>query len=205
MSSTKKIKDTQYKKIIIKYNERNKSGYSFKTYNKYPFLKAYISKEKFRHILDQANIIIYDSKIKKAKFDKMYIHKCINILFVIVIFFMGIYVPILFYLNEFPEQLQNKYMNIGFSCSFISIIILFIIEGYNSLRKIEGSKTLYEFFRDDIINYIEKLNNEYKEAMIFKFDQINKNIICFIRLEQKDNDNNNNKKLGDTIPKTNDI
>ena len=41
--------------------------------------------------------------------------------------------------------------------------------------------------------------------MIFKFDQNNKNIICFVRLEKKDILNNNNKKWGDTIPKTNEI
>ena len=103
------------------------------------------------------------------------------------------------------EEMQDKVITWGVFCFFISVIILFIIEGYNSLRKVEGSKTLFEFFRDDMINYIEKLNNEYKEDMIFKFDQNNKNIICFVRLEKKDILNNNNKKWGDTIPKTNEI
>ena len=204
MSTIKKNKDIQYKKIIIKYNEKDNSCYSFKTYNKYPFLKTYLSKEKFRDILDQANIIIYDSKIKKAKFDKISINICTNILFVIVILFIGIYVSF-FYFMPGDEETENQIITLGVLCFFISVIILLIIEGYNSLRKVEGSKTLFEFFRDDMINYIEKLNNEYKEDMIFKFDQNNKNIICFVRLEKKDILNNNNKKWGDTIPKTNEI
>ena len=204
MSTIKKNKDIQYKKIIIKYNEKNNTRYSFKIYNKYPFLKSYLSKEKFRDILDKANIIIYDSKIKKAKFDKISLNIGINILFVIAILFIGIYVA-LYYFMPGDEEMQDKVITWGVFCFFISVIILFIIEGYNSLRKVEGSKTLFEFFRDDMANYIEKLNNEYKEDMIFKFDQNNKNIICFVRLEQKDMLNNNNKKWGDTIPKTNEI
>ena len=47
----KKIKeDEHYKKIIIKYNDKTSSRYSLKTYNKYPFLRSYISKEKFNEI-----------------------------------------------------------------------------------------------------------------------------------------------------------
>ena len=205
MSTIKKNKAIQYKKIIIKYNDKEKTRYSFKTYNKYPFLKAYLSKEKFREILDQANIIIYDSKIKKAKFDKMSINKSTNILFIIAILFLGLYFILFYFKPGVEEDSENASITLGILCFFISVIILLIIEGYNSLRTVEGSKTLFEFFRDDMVNYIDKLNNEYKEEMIFKFDQSNKNIICFVRLDQKDMLNNNNKKWGDTIPKTNEI
>ena len=202
MSSTKKNKDIQYKKIIIEYNEKENARYSFKAYYKYPFLKSYISKAKFRDILDHANIIIYDSKMKKAKYDKLEINKCINILFIIAIFFIFIYTNLLYFMLA-EEKIQIHIMTGGVFCFFISAIILFIIEGYNSLRKVEGNKTLYEFFKYDMINYIEKLNNKYKEDMNFKFDQNNKNIICFVRLYQKDTNNNN--KLGDTIPKSHEI
>ena len=204
MSSTSKDKDTQYKKIIIKYNEKENSRYSFKIYNKNPFLKSYITKEKFRDILDQANIIVYDSKIKKAKFDKIHINKYINILFVLAIFLILTYTFLLFFMPG-DGSLHNQFITFGVVCFFISVILLLIIEGNNSLRKVEGNKTLYEFFRDDMIKYMEKLNNEYREAMIFKFDKINKDIICYVKLQQRDMNINNNKKWGDTIPKTNDI
>ena len=57
-----------YKKIIIKYDDKITSTYSLNTYNEYPFLQEYISKQNFIEILDKANIIIYSAKMKKAKF-----------------------------------------------------------------------------------------------------------------------------------------
>ena len=53
----KKGVQNRYKKIIIKYDDKITFTYSFNTYNEYPFLKNFISKENFFEILDKANII----------------------------------------------------------------------------------------------------------------------------------------------------
>ena len=58
------------KKIIIKYSDKTSSRFSIKTYNKYPFLRNYISKEKFNEILDKANIIFMILKLKKQNLIK---------------------------------------------------------------------------------------------------------------------------------------
>ena len=66
----KNIEEADYRRIIIRYDEKITLFYSFKTYNKYPFLQNYIKKKDFNNILDKANIIIYDAKIKKKNLIK---------------------------------------------------------------------------------------------------------------------------------------
>jgi len=182
----KKLKeDDRYKKIIIKYNDKTSTRYSLKTYNKYPFLRNYISKEKFNDILDKLNIIIYDAKIKKANFDKVEISKWVYILILISFFFVICYIFLFFY-SPRVENNQNIMKIFGSIFFFGALSILLLIEGYYSFRKLEGDKTLYDFYKDDIINFIEKVNDEWKDFIIFKFDERNKNIICYIKIDPND-------------------
>ena len=37
-----------------------------------------------------------------------------------------------------------------------------------------------------MINYIESVNDEWKDFIIFKFDERNKNIICYIKIDPND-------------------
>ena len=183
----KKLKeDDRYKKIIIKYNDKLSIPYSLKTYNKYPFLRNYISKEKFNEILDKANIIIYDSKIKKAKFDKVEISNWVYMLISISFIFIICYI-ILFFYSPRVENNQSIMKIIGTLFFFGALLLLFVIEVYYSFRKLEGDKTLYYFYKDEIINYIEKVNDEWKDFIIFKFDERNKYIICYIKIDPNDN------------------
>ena len=182
----KKLKeDDRYKKIIIKYSEKTSSRYSLKTYNKYPFLRNYISKEKFNEILDRANIIIYDSKIKKAKFDKVEISKWVYFLILIAFILIILYI-LLFYYSPRVENNQNIMKIFGVLFFFAALLLLLVIEGYYSFRKLEGDKSLYDFYKDDMINYIERVNDEWKDFIIFKFDERNKNIICYIKVDPND-------------------
>ena len=183
----KKLKeDDRYKKIIIKYNDKESTRYSLKTYNKYPFLRNYISKEKFNEILDKANIIIYDAKIKKAKFDKVEISNWVYMLISISFIFIICYIILFFYS---PRVENNQRIMTIFGILFFcgALLLLFVVEGYYSFRKLEGDKTLYYFYKDEIINYIEKVNDEWKDFIIFKFDERNKNIICYIKIDPNDN------------------
>ena len=62
---------------------------------------------------------------------------------------------------------------------FGALILLLIVEGYYySFKNLEGDKTLYDFYKDDIINYIEKVNNEWKDIIIFKFDEKSKKLFA---------------------------
>ena len=183
----KKLKeDDRYKKIIIKYNEKEATRYSLKTYNKYPFLRNYISKEKFNEILDNANIIIYDAKIKKATFDKVEISNWVYMLIAISFMFTISYIVLFFYCPR-VEKNQNIMKLFGTLFFFVALVLLFVVEGYYSFRKLEGDKTLYYFYKEDMINYIEKVNDEWKDTIIFKFDERNKNIICYIKIDPNDN------------------
>ena len=182
----KKLKeDDRYKKIIIKYSDKTSSRYSLKTYNKYPFLRNYISKEKFNEILDKANIIIYDAKIKKAKFDKVEINNWVYFLILISFIFIVLYI-FLFYYSPRVENSQTIMKIFGTVFFLGALILLLVIEGYYSFRRLEGDKALYDFYKDDIINYIEKVNDEWKDLIIFKFDERNKNIICYIKVDPND-------------------
>lgn len=194
MFSTTNQKNCINHKIVIEYNDKDFQRYSLKTYYKYPFIKEYISKEKFTNILDKANIIIADSKLKKTKFDKIEINNWIYLLIAIVLIFIIIY-TCLFYFIPRTEKHYNRMRICGIVFFFLSILILFIIEGYNSLRSIENSKTLFDFYKDDMINYIKELNDEYKDSMIFEFDENNKNIICNFKTKGIDTIKNNDKKF----------
>jgi len=183
----KKLKeDERYKKIIIKYDDKTSIPYSLKTYNKYPFLRNYISKEKFNEILDKANIIIYDAKIKKAQFDKVEISNWVYLFYIISFILITCFIFLFFHC---PRTEKNQFLMkmIGTVFFFGALILLLIVEGYYSFRNLEGDKTLYDFYKDDIINYIEKVNNEWKDIIIFKYDEKNKNIICHIKIDPTHN------------------
>ena len=191
-------KNSVNQKIVIQYNDKDCQRHSLKFYFKYPFLKAYISKEKFADILDKANIIINDSKLKKAKFDKIEINNWIYILIALVLIFIVIYICLFYYIPR--TEKHHKGMRIcGIVFFFLSILILFIIEGHNSLRTIENNKTLFDFYKDDMINYIKELNDEYKDSMIFEFDEKNKNIICHVKTKGKDANKKKDKKFLEKI------
>jgi hypothetical protein len=199
----KKIKeDDRYKKIIIKYNDKTSSRYSLKTYNKYPFLRNYISKEKFNEILDKANIIIYDAKIKKAKFDKVEISSWVYFLIIISFIFIVLYI-ILFFYSPRVEKNQNIMKIFGVIFFFGALLSLLVIEGYYSFKRLEGDKTLYDFYKDDIINYIEKVNDEWKDFIIFKFDERSKNIICYIKVDPNDTNVDKNEIDKKSLNKSN--
>ena len=199
----KKIKeDDRYKKIIIKYNDKTSSRYSLKTYNKYPFLRNYISKEKFNEILDKANIIIYDAKIKKAKFDKVEIGSWVYFLILISFIFIILYIFLFFY-SPRVEKNQNIMKIFGVIFFFGALLSLLVIEGYYSFKRLEGDKTLYDFYKDDIINYIEKVNDEWKDFIIFKFDERSKNILCYIKVDPNDTNVDKNEIDKKSLNKSN--
>ena len=96
-----------YKKIIIKYDEKTTARYSLKSFSNFPFLKNYITKEKFKNIIDKANIIIYDAKMKKAKFDTVEINTFTYFLIITSLVFIIVY-GVLFYISPRIEDYQIK-------------------------------------------------------------------------------------------------
>ena len=192
MFLAKKIKDDdRYKKIIIKYNDKINSGYSLTEYNKFPFLRSYISKEEFNNILDKANIIIYDSKIKKDKFDKVEINIWTYILIILSLVFTLIYIFLFYYIPRTENHYLGKKIS-GIVFFAAAIILLLGIEIFYSFKTIEEDKNLFYFYKDDLISYFEKVNNKLKNSIIFKFDEFNKNLI--IKIDPNDKINYNNIK-----------
>ena len=174
----------KYKKIVIQYNGRISSRYSLKTYNRYPILKNLIIKEKFNNIIDEMNIIIYDAKIKKEKYNKVKINHFTYILFLVSIISTLIYF-ILFYYAPRIEYNQKILKISGIIFFFLSIIILLSLEIFFIKRKVQGDKPLIEFYKDDIIKYLGGLNEKWKGKMIFSYDEMLKNINCFIKIENE--------------------
>lgn len=192
--SKKKTEEENYKKIVIKYDEKTTSRYSIKTYNKYPFLANYIKKNEFNNILDKANIIIYDAKMKKAKFDKVIISNLTYLLIIIALLFTLIFTLLFYYAPRTEENKTTmKALGIIFFCA--SIIILLGLEGYNIFHKISGDKTLFDFYRDDIIKYLNEVNKEWKELIIFNFDEKTKNLICKVKIGDKNSMDSNGNNL----------
>ena len=177
-----------YKKIIIKYDDKITSTYSLNTYNEYPFLQEYISKQNFIEILDKANIIIYSAKMKKAKFDKVEVNKITYILVFISVIFIIIYIFLFYYAPRVSiNNSKLKVSGIIFFC--LAVIIIIGIELFFSFSKIHGDKTLFYFYKKDMLNYIDNLNKKWKNVMFFKFDKSNKNIICFVKINKDYNEN----------------
>jgi len=185
-----KKQDENYKKIEIKYDELSATHYSFKLFRRHPFIKNYIPKDKFINIIDKANIIIYDAKLKKAKFDKVEINKFAYLLLLSALILIIIYI-FLFYYSPRIEKNRTKLKNCGLIFFCITVFLLFLLEILNSIRKIEGDKTLFDFYKDDMNNYIDQLNEIYKDKIIFNFDENNKNITCYIKIDNNSFDNNN--------------
>jgi hypothetical protein len=192
--SKKKTEEENYKKIVIKYDEKTTSRYSIKTYNKYPFLANYIKKNEFNNILDKANIIIYDAKMKKAKFDKVIISNLTYLLIIVALLFTLIFTLLFYYAPRTKENRTTmKALGIIFFCA--SIIILLGLEGYNIFHKISGDKTLFDFYRDDIIKYLNEVNKEWKDLIIFNFDEKTKNLICKVKIGDKNSMDCNGNNL----------
>lgn len=186
-------KEVQYKKIIIDYDEKVTMSYSFKTYNKYySFLINIITKEEFNKIIDELNIIICDAKLKKSKFDKVEKNMFIYTVFILLSFIFVLAYIFLFYFTPRNEKSHKKLRTSGLIFFCTSIFILICLEIYNSTRKIQGDKTLLEFYKDNIINYINNQNIIWKDKLIFNFDEKTKNIICFIKFEGKNSNKDSN-------------
>ena len=192
--------EEKYKKIIIEYDDKINLYYSFKTYNQYyPFLVNNISREQFNQIIDDMNIIICNGKMKKAKFDKIDKNIFIYAIFFIFAFIFILIYILLFYFAPRKDKNQQKLKISGIIFFCVTIFMLILLQIYNSARKIEADKTLLEFYKDDMIKYIDNLNIIWKETFIFNFDESNKNIICFSKYDKSkpqsqkfDNNNNNN-------------
>ena len=198
----KKDDTNSYKKLIIKYDDKITSTYSLNTYNEYPFLKNIVSKNKFTEILDKANILIYSAKMKKAKFDKVEISKITYVLIFISFVFTIIYIFLFYYIPRVNKD--TKIMKtIGIIFFILSLIILIGIEIFFITQKVQGDKTLYYFYKKDMKLYIEELNKKWKNVMFFKFDKINKNIICYVKVN-KDNDEDDNINDSENIINTKD-
>jgi hypothetical protein len=198
----KKDDTNSYKKLIIKYDDKITSTYSLNTYNEYPFLKNIVSKNKFTEILDKANILIYSAKMKKAKFDKVEISKITYVLIFISFVFTIIYIFLFYYILRVNKD--TKIMKtIGIIFFILSLIILIGIEIFFMTQKVQGDKTLYYFYKKDMKLYIEELNKKWKNVMFFKFDKINKNIICYVKVN-RDNDEDDNINDSENIINTKD-
>ena len=189
----------KYKKVVIQYNHKVSSRYSFKTYNKYPFLKNYITKEKFNNIIDKANIIIYDAKIKKEEYYQVKINNFTYILFLISLIFALAYILLIYYAPR--TEHNRKIIKIsGIVFFYLSIIILLFTEIFYILRKVQGDKPLIYFYKDDIISYLGRLNEIWKGKIIFNYDEITNNINCFIKNDEIINialNNYNNIRISD--------
>ena len=180
--------DEQYKKIIIQYDHKITCLYSLGLYNKHPFLNNYITKDKFNDIINKANIILCDAKLKKSKYDKVEINKITYLLFSLAFICTLIFI-LLFYFTPRNEKYQKKLIITGFAFFCSSIFILLCLEAYNSFRKIQGDRTLISFYKSEIINYVDKLNSLWKDKMIFNYDEKTKNIICYVKIDANNSKN----------------
>ena len=180
----KSKEEANYKSIIIEYDKKISSIYPLNIYNNYPFLKKYISKEEFNKIIDNVNIIIYDSKIQKEKFDKIKISSETYALFLLSLILTIGYLILFYYA---PRNRKNQIILIIFGIIFLFLAcsILILVELFHISKKIQGEKTLYEFYVNDIKKYLEKVNQIWKDKLIFYYDEKTKNIICYIKIPNK--------------------
>ena len=176
-------KNIQYKKIIIEYDNKITLRYPFKVYKKNPILKNVISKENFFDIIDKANIILCDAKMKKAKFDKVEINIFTYLIFLLSFIFTIIYI-ITFYYSPRAKDIQIRLKNCGIIFFSISLFVLFCTEIFFSLRKIKGDQNLLYFYRNEMINYLNSVNEIWKGKMIFSFDENTKNITCHLIIDE---------------------
>lgn len=194
MISKQTIDEDLYKKVIIKYDEKLTCRYSLKGYNKYPFLKYIITKEKFIKIIDKANIIISDAKMRKSKYDKVEISKAIYGLFLLTFIFTIIYI-FLFYYSPRAERNQNKLKIFGIIFFCIPVAILSFMASSNFRRAITGDRPLIEFYKLEMINYIRNLNQQYKDKLIFNLDENTKDIICNVKVDENYSKNSENDSI----------
>ena len=183
-----------FKKVIIKYDEKITCRYSLKVYNKYPFLKYIITKEKFNKIIDKANIIISDARIKKSIYDKVEINKSTYLLFLLALIFTIIYL-FLFYYSPRTEKNQNKLKICGIVFFCLSIAILFFIETINFKTIISGDKALFEFYKYEMMDYIKNLNKYWKDKIIFNLDEATKDIICNVKVDENYSKSSENESM----------
>ena len=64
---------------------------------------------------------------------------------------------------------------------FLACSVLIFIEFFHISRTIQGEKSLYEFYVNDIKKYLEKVNRIWKDKLLFYYDEKTKNIICYIK------------------------
>ena len=194
MISNQTLDEDLFRKVIIKYDEKITCRYSLKVYSKYPFLKYIITKEKFNKIIDKANIIISDAKIRKSKYDKVEINKYTYALILLTLIFTIIYI-FLFYYSPRIEKNQNKLKICGILFFCLSIGILFFIETINFRSVINGDRLLFDFYKYEMMDYIKNLNKYWKNKMIFSLDENTKDIICNVKVDENYSNNMEDESL----------
>jgi hypothetical protein len=193
--------EANYKRIIIELDKKISSIYPLSIYNNYPFLKKYITKEEFNKIIDNVNIIIYDSKIKKEKFDTIKISFETYALFLLSLI-LTIGHLILFYYAPRNRKNQILLKVFGIIFLFLACSVLIFIEFFHISRTIQGEKSLYEFYVNDVKKYLEKVNRIWKDKLIFYYDEKTKNIICYIYVLKILNKNKKPEETGSNNSKS---
>jgi hypothetical protein len=166
--------------IIITSNENN---YSFnkKSYID-KFLAHLISKDEWDKILLDAGKVMSASWGKKKVKDQIKLPKSIVLLGLLCVVLIIIYM-ITLYLSTSAED-GTALLGIAIICICASSIIAMILAVYNFSRKLERFKSLEEIISEDMLVFLDKINNEYKGKLNFSLIEDSKSLKCDILIKR---------------------
>lgn len=165
----------KYNSLTIKIIP-NEFFFEQNTYKK-EILKNDLTRREYDSIIEKANLILNQSKIKKKNYEKIRTEKWVFFISFFVIIFFLVYIITLFY---WPRR-HNGYnlKNIGLTTSVLGLFLLIIIELYNLCYGLKKKKELKEFYYEPLMDFLYNLNKEYNGNIFFEFNFEEKELICY--------------------------
>jgi hypothetical protein len=160
------------------------SSYYFKaTYNE-DNLEGVISKLEFEKIINNFTMLMGKSLYEKRELDKIEMPKILKTMSIISIFLALLYIIMIVLTNPKENNSSSRAtLIIGIICLSITIIILFLLSIYNYFRKEREFIPLKIIVYRKINEYIIKLNEMYKENLIFDYIQHPKHYMIEVKVK----------------------
>lgn len=174
--------DKPYKIVEIKL-EDGMTCLQQGTYNE-ALMSSIISHEEYDRIINDSEIVISDSWIKKRKYEKVRVPKVVYLISVLVVIITIVGLIIQFYSAR--RKNGNTLYTTVICLTVISLIIPCGLSIYNMFRKLTVFKPLDSFIAENLGGFFKIVNRKYAPDLYFDYDNETSSVICYVKSDDSE-------------------
>ncbi len=146
-------------------------------------LCSYISRKNFDDILTECEKVVCKSHVNKRNFEKQELKIWIYIMTIISLIVFLISLSIIIYSVRYRHKKYLYLISIYFS--IFGLFILMILLFYNICSAKITGKDINDFIFEDLTKFLESINKQYNQKIIFNYNKVRKEIIMSIPSQYK--------------------